>query len=209
MLLLNRFTCKFDLTKTKVVSVFGIFIIFGLISCFYTSVYQYSFGQASNWDRYVDPGKKFSFSHPHTWTVNSSHIESNGVTEVTLSSSNSTRMKISIMYTPKDASLDSNSGKPVVLSRALTILEEDIGQDYRFFNSTGKFPHKYSIQGHESASDLIDYEKNEGQPGKMLLVLTSANNDDTLLYTYTDSKRSFFKNLSIASQIIKSLSISS
>jgi len=203
---LNHQFVKFDLTESKVVSVFGIFIIFGLIFCLLG--FQYSFGQASNWDRYADPGSKFSFSHPHTWTVNSSHIESNGVTEVTLSNSNFTRMKISIIYTPKDASLHSNSGKPVVLSRALTILEEDIGQDYLFFNSTGKFPHKYSVQGHEAASDLIDYEKNQGQPGKMLLVLTRASGDDTLLFIYTDSKRSFFKNLSTASQIIKSLSTS-
>jgi len=34
-----------------------------------------------------------------------------------------------------------------------------------FFNSTGKFPHKYSISNRQSASDVVDYEKSEGKPG--------------------------------------------
>jgi hypothetical protein len=49
--------------------------------------------------------------------------------------------------------------KPVVPSRALTNLEDQISADYFFFNSTGKFPHKYLVQGYGAASDMIDYEK--------------------------------------------------
>jgi hypothetical protein len=116
-------------------------------------------------------------------------------------------MKVSIVYTPKDAFLDSNSGKAVIASRALTNLEEEMGAEYFFFNSTGKFPHKYSIQKYESASDLIDYEKIKGQPGKMLMVFSRVTNEDSLVFVYSESKRAFYKNLSNASQIIKSISI--
>lgn len=117
-------------------------------------------------------------------------------------------MKISIIYTPEDAFLDSDTGKPVVPSKALTNLEEEISADYIFFNSTGKFPHKYSIQNYESASDLIDYEKIEGQPGKMLIVLARVTGEDSLVCIYSESKRAFYRSLSNASQIVKSISIS-
>ena len=116
-------------------------------------------------------------------------------------------MKISVIYTPEDAFLDSETGKPVVPSKALTKLEEEISADYIFFNSTGKFPHKYSIQNYESASDLIDYEKIEGQPGKMLIVLARVTDEDSLVCIYSESKRAFYKSLSNASQIVKSISI--
>jgi hypothetical protein len=116
-------------------------------------------------------------------------------------------MKVSVIYTPKDAFLDSNTGKSVIPSRALTNLEDEISADYIFFNSTGKFPHKYSVQNYESASDLIDYERIKGQPGKMLIVLAKVTDEDSLVYIYSDSKRAFYKNLSSASQIIKSISV--
>ena len=79
--------------------------------------------------------------------------------------------------------------------------------DYVFFNSTGKFPHKYSISNHQSASDVVDYEKSEGKPGKMLIVFAKINDKDSLILTYSDSKRLFYKNLSNVSQIIKSITI--
>jgi hypothetical protein len=95
----------------------------------------------------------------------------------------------------------------VVLSRALTKLEDQISVDYFFFNSTGKFPHKYLIQGYESAGDLIDYEKIKGHPGKMLIVLARITDKDTLVFLFSESKRIFYKSLSNASQIIKSISV--
>ena len=155
-----------------------------LISILIFSIYsinhlQISSGQILNWKRYYDPGKKFSFLHPPNWVVNTRHIDASGFTEVTLTNPNSSRMKVSIVYTPKDAFLDSNSGKAVIASRALTNLEEEMGAEYFFFNSTGKFPHKYSIQQYESASDLIDYEKIEGQPGKMLMVFSRVTDEDS------------------------------
>jgi len=116
-------------------------------------------------------------------------------------------MKVSVIYTPKDSLLDSNTGKPVVPSRALVTLEDQISADYFFFNSTGKFPHKYVVQGYESASDMIDYEKIKAQPGKMLIVLAKITDKDTLVFSYSESKRIFYKSLSNASQIIKSISI--
>jgi hypothetical protein len=117
-------------------------------------------------------------------------------------------MKVSVIYTPEDSLLDSNTGKPVVPSRALASLEDQISVDYFFFNSTGKFPHKYSIQNYSSASDIIDFEKIKGQPGKMLCVLAKITDKDTLMFSLSDSKRTFYKSLSNASLIIKSVSVS-
>ena len=165
--------------------------------------------QIENWKRYNDPGQKFTFLYPPTWVVNSTrHNNINGFTEVILTNPNSTRMKVSVIYTPEDSLLDSNTGKPVVPSRALASLEDQISVDYFFFNSTGKFPHKYSIQNHSSASDIIDFEKIKGQPGKMLCVLAKITDKDTLMFSLSDSKRTFYKSLSNASLIIKSVSVS-
>jgi hypothetical protein len=178
-----------------------------IFSIYSISHLQLGYGQIVNWKRYYDPGKKFSFLHPPNWVVNTRHVDISGFTEVTLTNPNSTRMKVSVIYTPKDAFLDSNAGKPVVPSKALTNLAEEISADYVFFNSTGKFPHKYSVQNYATASDLIDYEKIKGQPGKMLIVLARVTDEDSLVFIYSDSKRVFYKSLSNASQIVKSISI--
>ena len=178
-----------------------------VLSIYSTSYLEVGNAQVENWKRYDDPGKKFTFLHPPNWVVNTRHIDISGFTEVTLTNPNSIRMKVSVIFTPKDAFLDSNTGKPVVPSKALTNLEAEISADYIFFNSTGKFPHKYSVQNYESASDLIDYEKIKGQPGKMLIVLTRVTDEDSLAFIYSESKRAFYKSLSNASQIVKSISI--
>jgi hypothetical protein len=183
------------------------------ISILFFSIYSISHlqlgnAQIENWKRYNDPGQKFTFLYPPNWVVNSTrHNDINGFTEVILTNPNSTRMKVSLFYTTKDSLLDSNTGRPVVPSRALATLEDQIAVDYFYFNSTGKFPHKYSIQNHSSASDMIDFEKIEGQPGKMLIVLAKINDKDTLVFSFSESKRTFYKTLSNASQIIKSISI--
>jgi hypothetical protein len=163
--------------------------------------------QIENWKKYDYPDQKFTFLHPPNWIVNTTHNDPNGYTEVILTNPESNRMKVSIMYTTNDGFLISDTGRPVVPSTALTNLEDDFSVDYVFFNSTGKFPHKYAVQGYESASDIIDYEKIKGRPGKMLVVLTKITDKDTLVFSYTESKRTFYKSLSNASQIIKSISI--
>jgi hypothetical protein len=179
-----------------------------IFSIYSISHLQLGNAQIENWKRYNDPGQKFTFLYPPHWVVNSTrHNDINGFTEVILTNPNSTRMKVSLFYTTKDSLLDSNTGKPVVPSRALVTLEDQIAVDYFYFNSTGKFPHKYSIQNHSSASDMIDFEKIEGQPGKMLIVLAKINDKDTLVFSFSESKRTFYKTLSNASQIIKSISI--
>ena len=180
-----------------------------IFSIYSISLLQLGNAQIENWKRYNDPGQKFTFLYPPTWVVNSTrHDNVNGFTEVTLTNPNLTRMKVSVIYTPKDSLLESNTGKPVVPSRALATYEDQISVDYSFFNSTGKFPHKYSIQNYSSASDIIDFEKIKGQPGKMLCVLAKINDKDTLVFSLSDSKRTFYKSLSNASQIIKSISVS-
>jgi hypothetical protein len=180
-----------------------------IFSIYSISHLQLANAQIENWKRFNEPGQKFTFLYPPNWVVNSTrHNDINGYTEVILTNPNSTRMKVSVIYTPKDSLLDSNTGKPVVPSRALASLEDQISVDYVFFNSTGKFPHKYSIQNYPSASDIIDFEKIEGQPGKMLYVLAKTTDKDTLVFSLSDSKRTFYKSLSNASQIIKSISVS-
>jgi hypothetical protein len=104
--------------------------------------------QIENWNRYNDPDHKFTFLHRPNWAINRMHNDDNGYTEVILLNPNSIRMKVSIIYIPNDPLLVSKTAKPVVPSRALTNLEDDISVDYAFFNSTGKFPHKYAIQGY-------------------------------------------------------------
>ncbi len=165
--------------------------------------------QVENWKRYNDPGQKFTFLYPPTWVVNSTtHNDINGFTEVIVTNPNSTRMKVSVIYDPSDSLLYSDTGKPVVPSRALANFEDQISVDYFFFNSTGEFPHKYSIQNHPSASDMVEFEKIKGQAGKMLIVLGKITEQDTLTFLFSDSKRTFYKSLSNASQIIKSISVS-
>ena len=64
--------------------------------------------------------------------------------------------------------------------------------DYIFFNSTGQFRHKYSIQDYPSASDVIDFEKSKGKLiSKMLIVFAKVNDKDSLTFTYSESKRLF------------------
>jgi hypothetical protein len=180
------------------------------ISILVLSVYsicdlQLGNAQTENWKRYVDPGQKCTFLYPPNWVINSTHNNINGYTEATLTNPNATRMKVSVIYNPKDSSLDPNKGKPVVLSSALGDLEDQISVDYFHFNSTGKFPHKYSIQNHSSASDVVDFEKIEGRPGKMLLILSKVSDTDSFLFTYSNSKRLFYKELPIVSTVIKSV----
>jgi hypothetical protein len=179
-----------------------------VFSIYSISHLQLGNAQIENWKKFSDPGQKFTFLYPPTWVVNSTrHDNVNGFTEVILTNPNSTRMKVSVIYNPKDSFLYSDTGKPVVPSRALTNWQTEISADYPFFNSTGKFPHKYVVQGFQSASDMIDYEKINGQPGKMLIVLAKITDKDSLVFSYSESKRTFYKTLSNASQIIKSISI--
>ena len=92
--------------------------------------------------------------------------------------------------------------------RALKNFENEISVDYIFFNSTGKFPHKYCIQEFVCASDVVDYMTSKDRPGKMLLVLVKINENDLMVFSFSDSKRTFYKSLSNASQILGSIKIS-
>ena len=163
--------------------------------------------QIDNWKKYSDSAQKFNFLYPPNWVIKTTHDNITGTTEVILENPNSTRGQISILYNPNEPTLNSKTGKPVVPSRALTNLENEISVDNLFFNRTGKFQHKYSISDHQSASDVVDYEKSEGKPGKMLIVFAKVNEKDSLIFRYSDSKRLFYKNLSNVSQIIKSIAI--
>ena len=185
-----------------------VFCIIILLFLIYSTIHLNSgTAQISNWKKYSNDAIKFNFFYPPNWSIKTTHDNITGTTEVIVVNPNSTRAEISILYNPNEPTLDSKTGKPVVPSRALTNLEKEISVDYVFFNSTGKFPHKYSISDRQSATDVIDYEKSEGKSGKMLIVFAKVNDKDSLIFTYTESKRQFYKNLSNISQIIKSIAI--
>ena len=193
------------ISKTSIITIISISIL--TLSIYSNSHLQFVNAQTQNWKKYDDPRQQFTFLYPPNWVVNSTHNDANGYTEATLMNPNSTRMKVSIIYNPKDSSLDPNTGKPLLLSKGLADLEDQISVDYFFFNSTGKFSHKYSIQNKSSASDVVDFEKVQGRPGKMLLIYSKASDTDSLLFTYTESKRSFYKGLDTISAIIKSVAL--
>lgn len=139
--------------------------------------------------------------------MKSTHDNVTGTIEVVLENPNSSRLKVSVLYNPNEGLLKSETGKPVIPPRALTNMEKEMSADYIFFNSTGQFRHKYSIRDYPSATDVIDYEKNKGKLGKMLIVFAKVNDKDSLTFTYSESKRLFYKNLFNISQIIKSIAI--
>ena len=178
-----------------------------LFSVYSTLHLNSAIAQVDHWKKYSNAAIKFNFFYPPNWSIKTAHDNITGTTEIILVNPNSTRAQISILYNPSEPTLSSKTGKPVVPSRALTNLEIEISVDYVFFNSTGKFRHKYSISDLQSASDLIDYEKSKGKPGKMLIVFAKVNDKDSLIFTYSESKRLFYKNLSDVSQIIKSIAI--
>lgn len=182
-------------------------ILLLLLSVYSVSNLHQVNAQTNNWKKYSDPGQKFNFTYPPNWDVKGTHDNTTGTTEVILNDPNSTRTHVSILYNPNDSLLNSKTNKPVVPSRALTNLEKQISSDYIFFNSTGKFPHKYSIQNYQSASDIVDYEKSKGKPGEMLIVFAKINDKDSYVFTYSDSKRLFYKGLSNISKIIKSIEV--
>ena len=182
-------------------------ILLLLLSVYSVSNLHQVNAQTNNWKKYSDPGQKFNFTYPPNWDVKGTHDNTTGTTEVILNDPNSTRTHVSILYNPNDSLLNSKTNKPVVPSRALTNLEKQISSDYIFFNSTGKFPHKYSIQNYQSASDIVDYEKSKGKPGEMLIVFAKINDKDSYVFTYSDSKRLFYKGLSNISTIIKSIEV--
>src|SRR6476620_1285467 len=185
-----------------------IFCITILLFSIYSTIHLNSAtAQIGNWKKYSNTAIKFKFFYPPNWSIKTTHDNITGTTEVILVNPNSTRAQISILHNPNEPTLSSKTGKPVVPSRALTNLEKEISVDYVFFNSTGKFPHRYSISDHQSASDVIDYEKSKGKSGKMLIVFAKVNDTDSLIFTYSESKRLFYKNLSNISQIIKSIAL--
>ncbi len=97
-----------------------LFISVLILSVYWISYLQLGNAQTENWKRFDDPGRKFTFLYPPTWTINSTrHDNINGFTEVILTNPNSTRMKVSVLYTPKDSLLESDTGKTVLPSKAL------------------------------------------------------------------------------------------
>ena len=176
-------------------------------SCVFSSLYS-AHAQIDDLKKYIDPGQKFMLLYPDHWFAEDTHDNVTGTTELKLRDPNSTRLSISVLYSPNDPLLDSKTGKFVVPLRALKNFENEISLDYVFFNSTGKFPHKYCIQGFVCASDVIDYKTSKNRAGKMLLVLVKINEKDLMMFSFSDSKRTFYKSLSSASQILGSIRIS-
>jgi len=108
-----------------------------LYSCYSIQLIK---AQTFGWKSYPDPGHKFIFSYPANWQAKGKHDNISGSSEVILGKPNSTRTQVSILYNANDTLLiNSKTGKPIVISKALTNLEKQISPDYIFFNATGKF----------------------------------------------------------------------
>ena len=194
------------LSHGKIFCVVPILLIISL-SYVFGSPYT-AHAQADNLKKYMDRGHKFMLLYPSHWVAGDTHDNVTGTTDLKLSDPSTARFSISVLYSPDDPLLQSKTGKSVVPARALKNFENEINLDYIFFNSTGKFPHKYCIRGFVCASDVVDYMKSKGRPGKMLLVLVKMNEKDLLIFSFSDSKRTFYKSLTNASQILGSISIS-
>ena len=113
------------------ISIISICIL--LFSVYSITELQVGIGQVENLKRYYDPGNRFSFLYPPNWNAITRHLNDSGFTEVNIVNPDSTRMKISIVYTPRDSFLASSSGKPTVPSRALSNLEQELSEEYVFF----------------------------------------------------------------------------
>ena len=175
-------------------------------SCVFSILYS-AHAQIDNLKKYTDPGQKFMLLYPDHWFAGDTHDNVTGTTELKLRDPNSSRLSISVLYSPNDPLFHSKTGKAIVPVRALKNFENEISADYVFFNSTGKFPHKYCLQGFVCASDVVDYMTSKDRPGKMLLVLVKINEKDLMIFSFSDSKRTFYKSLSSASQILGSIKI--
>lgn len=109
--------------------------------CIFSSLYS-AHAQVENMKKYFDPGQKFTLLYPAHWFARGTHDNVTGTTEIKLSDHDSTRLSISVLYSPNDPLFHSKTGKPVVPARALKNFENEISVDYISFNSTRKFPHK-------------------------------------------------------------------
>ncbi|MGA9941739.1 MAG: hypothetical protein WBP88_07060 [Nitrososphaeraceae archaeon] len=72
---------------------------------------------------YFDPGQKFSLVYPAHWFARGTHDSITGTTEIKLSDPDSTRLSISVLYSPNDPLFHSKTGKSVVPARASKILK--------------------------------------------------------------------------------------
>jgi len=97
-------------------------------SCVISSLYSAHAQIDNNLKKYIDPGKKFMFLYPNNWFVRGTHDNVTGTTEVKLSDPNT-------LYSPNDPLFDSKTGKSVVPVRALKNFENEISDDFVFFNT--------------------------------------------------------------------------
>ena len=82
--------------------------------------------QSIGWKKYSDPGKKFSFLYPTSWSMKSTHDNVTGTIEVVLENPNTSRLKVSVLYNPNEELLKSQTGNPVIPPKALTKMEKEM-----------------------------------------------------------------------------------
>jgi hypothetical protein len=92
------------------------FCISILLFSFYSHYLNSTTAQSISWKKYSDPGKKFNFLYPTSWSMKSTHDNVTDTTEVVLESPNSSKTKVSVLYNLNEEL----PGKPVIPSRALT-----------------------------------------------------------------------------------------
>jgi len=174
---------------------------FLVLSIYSVGSLQSSTAQVQYWQKYTDPGRKFTFLYPPNWIVNKSR--NNPGESIDITNPDFNRTKITVRYIVNDNTLQKQFVNP---ANELEYLEEEIGVDFSSYNSTGKFPHKYTIQGFPTAGDVLEYSI-KGRVGKMLNVFAVIHGTDSFLFSYSNSNKLFYKYLPNASQIIKSVII--
>jgi hypothetical protein len=112
----------------------GSFCCILLLLLFYSSSSsQLVLAKVPNWKKFSESAHKFRFFYPPDWQIRSRHDNITGSSEIILIKPNSSRTQVSILYNPNDALLtNAKTGKPIIPSKALAQLEEQISLDYIF-----------------------------------------------------------------------------
>ena len=158
--------------------------------------------------KYIDSWPEIYASIPQPSGCCSTYDNVTGTTELKLRDPNSTRLSISVLYSPNDPLFHSKTSKDIVPVRALKNFENEISLDYVFFNRGPANSHTNIVfkDLYVLVMSLI-IRQVKIEAGKMLLEPVKINEKDLMMFSFSDSKRTFYKSLSSASQILGSIRI--
>jgi hypothetical protein len=168
--------------------------------------FQASYGQAEleGWKTYVDPEKKFTLFYPPDWIAKG---KANFLSPIDLTLTNpkfERPFEITIAYTLNESSLI-NVTQHTTAENNLRRIEDQMKPSYQEYNIVTKNPENYSIYGFPTASDVADYKKHSGEAGRVLNVDAIINNKDSVLFSYFNNVKNFYRQLPIIKSMISSI----